>query len=78
MCSPVLDMPAFVSVSVEYMTLRAGIQMLTRAHLERQGTPIGPYDLQIAAHALSLGLTLVTNNTNEFERVPVVSIANWA
>ncbi|MBD3242195.1 MAG: PIN domain-containing protein [Chitinivibrionales bacterium] len=49
-----------------------------RAHLESRGTPIGPYDLQIAAHALSLGLRLVTNNTSEFERVPGLSIENWA
>jgi tRNA(fMet)-specific endonuclease VapC len=41
-----------------------------RAHLARQGMPIGPYDLQIAAIALAADLTLVTNNTSEFQRVP--------
>lgn len=48
-----------------------------RAELERQGTPIGPYDLMIAAHARSLGLTLVTNNTREFQRVPGLLLENW-
>ena len=38
---------------------------------------IGPYDFMIAAHARSLGLTLVTNNTKEFERVDGLRIENW-
>lgn len=49
-----------------------------RADLERRGTPIGPLDTLIAAHAASLGATLVTNNTREFERVPNLRIENWA
>jgi tRNA(fMet)-specific endonuclease VapC len=49
-----------------------------RATLERQGTPIGPLDLLIAAHALALGSTLVTNNEREFARVPGLSVENWA
>lgn len=49
-----------------------------RATLERAGTPIGPLDTQIAAHALSLGCTLITNNTREFDRVPGLSVENWA
>lgn len=48
-----------------------------RAHLDKQGTPIGPLDQQIAAHALALGLTLVTNNVREFERVPGLAVENW-
>ena len=48
-----------------------------RAHLERLGTPIGPLDLQIAAHALALGVTLVTNNLREFDRVPGLHAENW-
>ena len=48
-----------------------------RAHLERAGTPIGNNDLWIAAHALSLKLTLVSNNTREFERVPRLKLENW-
>lgn len=48
-----------------------------RAHLANQGTPIGPNDLLIAAIARSQGLTLVTNNTSEFSRVPGLFIEDW-
>ena len=49
-----------------------------RATLESQGTPIGPLDTLIAAHALSLNVTLVTNNTGEFSRVRNLKLVNWA
>jgi tRNA(fMet)-specific endonuclease VapC len=49
-----------------------------RAWLESQGTPIGPYDTLIAAHAHALGVTLVSNNTREFARVPGLTLENWA
>lgn len=49
-----------------------------RALLEARGTPIGPLDTQIAAHALCLGVTLVSNNLREFERVDGLRLANWA
>lgn len=48
-----------------------------RAALERAGQPIGVNDLHIAAHARSEGLTLVTNNLPEFERVPALQVENW-
>jgi tRNA(fMet)-specific endonuclease VapC len=48
-----------------------------RAHLKTLGTMIGANDLFIAAHARSLGVTLVTNNTREFGRVPKLNIENW-
>lgn len=48
-----------------------------RAYLDKQGTPIGTLDQQIAAHALALGVTLVTNNTREFDRVPGLTVENW-
>ncbi len=48
-----------------------------RADLERKGTPIGPYDLMIAGHARSRGLTLVTNNSREFQRVAGLRVENW-
>jgi tRNA(fMet)-specific endonuclease VapC len=48
-----------------------------RAALERAGTPIGSNDLLIAAHARSRGLTLVTHNLREFERVPGLKTADW-
>lgn len=49
-----------------------------RLQLEQAGTPIGPLDTQIAAHAIHLGITLVTNNTREFERVTGLRLENWA
>jgi tRNA(fMet)-specific endonuclease VapC len=48
-----------------------------RALLEHRGSPIGPMDLLIAAHALALDLTLVTANHREFARVPGLKIENW-
>ena len=48
-----------------------------RTALERRGTPIGVNDLHIAAHARSEGLTLVSNNLREFERVEGLLLANW-
>jgi len=48
-----------------------------RATLEGAGTPIGPLDTLIAAHALSLDLTLVTNNEREFQRVGDLRVENW-
>lgn len=48
-----------------------------RATLERAGTPIGSHDLFIAAHARSRGMTLVTHNTREFERVPGLNVEDW-
>lgn len=48
-----------------------------RTRLERAGTPIGANDLLIAAHALALRLTLVTDNEREFKRVPDLTIENW-
>lgn len=49
-----------------------------RYHLEKFGTPIGALDMLIAAHALSAGCVLVTNNEREFQRVPGLKIENWA
>ncbi|MFZ0285539.1 MAG: type II toxin-antitoxin system VapC family toxin [Terriglobales bacterium] len=63
----VLDFPDIASV--HYAKIRAG--------LKTRGTMIGANDLFIAAHARSLGLTLVTNNTREFARVPKLAIENW-
>lgn len=48
-----------------------------RATLEKAGTPIGSMDMLIAAHAVSLGVPLVTNNTREFLRVPSLNIIDW-
>jgi len=63
----VLDFPD--TASLRYAQIRASLKTL--------GTMIGANDLFIAAHARSLGLTLVTNNTREFGRVPKLVIENW-
>ena len=48
-----------------------------RADLERKGTPIRPLDMQIAGHAKSEGLTVVTNNTREFYRIEGLAVEDW-
>lgn len=62
--------PLATSVGQQYGNIRSA--------LERLGTPIGNNDLWIAAHTLDLGLTLVTNNVHEFERIPTLRLENWA
>ena len=49
-----------------------------RSQLESSGNPIGALDTLIAAQAVSMGITLVTNNEKEFKRVPQLRIENWA
>jgi tRNA(fMet)-specific endonuclease VapC len=66
-CVEVLDFPDIASL--HYAQIRAALRTL--------GTMIGANDLFIAAHARSLELTLVTNNTREFARVPKLAIENW-
>lgn len=61
--------PFDVDAAIEYGVIRAD--------LTRKGTLIGANDLLIAAHAKALGLTLVTNNTREFERVEGLKLENW-
>ena len=57
---------------------RADRQYATiRHHLTRQGTPVGPNDLLIAAHALANDLTVITANVGEFSRVPGLKVENW-
>ena len=48
-----------------------------RAELAKAGSPIGPYDIQIAAQCISRGLTVVTHNTGEFNRVPGLGVEDW-
>jgi tRNA(fMet)-specific endonuclease VapC len=48
-----------------------------RAMLEKAGTPIGAMDMLIAAHALSLGISLATNNSREFARIPALTSIDW-
>jgi tRNA(fMet)-specific endonuclease VapC len=65
-------------VQVVPLTPEAGLHYgEVRASLQRAGAPIGNNDLWIAAHALALGVPLVTNNVREFERVPGLKLENW-
>ena len=48
-----------------------------RAALAAVGTPIGPYDIQIAAQGVTRGLTVITHNTGEFSRVPNLKVEDW-
>ena len=61
----------------KFDTAAANVYGEIRAILEKQGTPIGSLDTLIAAHALSLDLTLITNNVREFDRVPNLKLKNW-
>ena len=62
------------SLSCERAAARYAV---TRARLSAHGNPIGPLDMLIAGHALSIDATLVTGNTREFERVEGLKIENW-
>ena len=68
-CSRLVVLPYTPEAAYHYGSIRSS--------LEQAGQPIGVNDLHIAAHARSQGLTLVTNNTREFERVPGLLIDNW-
>ena len=62
---------------LQYGTKAASHYGEIRADLEREGTLIGVNDLHIAGHARSEGLTLVSNNIPEFERVEALRLVNW-
>lgn len=63
---------------LDFDAAAAGAYGALRARLERAGQVIGPYDLMIAAHALSRGLVVVTNNRREFDRVEGLAVEDWA
>ena len=63
-------LPLTSEVAKKYATIRA--------RLEKAGTPIGPLDLMIGAHALAVGATLITNNTVEFRRIPGLHCEDWS
>lgn len=56
----------------------AAVYGAVRTVLERRGTPVGSLDVLIGAHALCLGVTLVTNNVREFERIPKLRVVDWS
>ena len=62
---------------VSFDSLAAESYGKIRADLEKAGTPIGPLDMMIAGHARSLGYTIVTKNTKEFQRVRDLKLENW-
>jgi len=68
-CAPFDSIPFDDRAAEEYGEIRA--------HLKRQGTPMGPNDLMIAAIAVANALTLITHNTAEFQRVPLLEIEDW-
>lgn len=68
-CAPLLIVPFDAAAAEAYGAIRAT--------LESAGTPIGPLDTLIAAHALALGCVLITANVREFERVPGLAVENW-
>ncbi len=68
-CAPLEILPFDDQVAETYGRVRAA--------LERAGTPIGPLDTLIAAHALSIDCTLVTNNEDEFRQVADLAVENW-
>ena len=61
----------------DFDTAAASTYGKIRAALEKKGRPIGPNDMLIAAHALSLGLVLVSDNVGEFGRVKGLKVENW-
>ncbi len=69
----------FISAVIELPLDRASAEAAAkvRGELERQGNLIGPYDLLIAGQALAGGLTLVTNNLREFQRVSGLNLQSW-
>lgn len=67
--SPISILPFNDSAAQEYGKVRSA--------LEKKGTPIGSLDTMIAAHAKSLNMTLVTNNTREFQRVDGLNVEDW-
>ena len=62
---------------IPFDTRDVEIYGIIREELESRGKLIGPYDLQLAAQALAMDLTLVTNNTGEFKRITKLKLENW-
>ncbi|MCK5664942.1 MAG: type II toxin-antitoxin system VapC family toxin [Thiotrichaceae bacterium] len=62
---------------IPFSEKEAKVSASIRAILEKKGTPIGPYDILIAATALAHQAVLVSRNTSEFERVDKLQIENW-
>ncbi|MDM0112518.1 type II toxin-antitoxin system VapC family toxin [Variovorax sp. J22R133] len=70
------DLTSRVNV-LDFDSASARLAGRIKAYLQKAGTPIGPYDLLIAATALSRNLIVVTRNEREFARVPGLRVENW-
>lgn len=71
-------LPFFNDVHIlDYSLEDARATAAIRASLAKEGKPIGPYDVMLAGTALARGLTLVSDNTQEFERVSGLLLENW-
>jgi tRNA(fMet)-specific endonuclease VapC len=64
-------------LSLPFETEAAKIAGIIRSDLQKKGTPIGPYDLQIAAISIVNNLILVTHNTREFNRIQDLKLEDW-
>ena len=73
----VLDHLSDEAILLDFDEAAASAFGALRATLERHGTPIGPYDMLIAAQALSRDLVLVTDNFGEFSRISRLKLENW-
>ena len=62
---------------IDFNSKDAASAGMIRRLLEKQGTPIGPYDVQIAGQAMARLLVLVTHNVNEFSRIPGLVVEDW-
>lgn len=72
-----LDFCADFNEILDFTTEDTEAYGLIRAYLEKQGKIIGPYDMQIAAQAMTRNLVVVTNNYDEFSRIPWIRVEDW-
>jgi len=75
--SPILEVLLAMIQVIPYEQQDANATAVIRAHLKKQGTPIGSYDVMIAGCAFNHGLIMVTSNTKEFNRVTGLVLQDW-
>lgn len=73
-----LEFYTLIPSVIDFTSEDAEMFGVIRAYLEKEGTPIGLLDLQIASQALTRNLTVVTHNTSEFSRIPGLKVIDWA
>ena len=67
----------FKHINIDFTTEDTEAYGLIRAYLENEGKEIDPYDMQIAAQAMTRNLTVVTNNYDEFVCIPWIKVEDW-